>query len=269
MSLLKQTLLSLENLEIVPSKKLGQNFLVDDNIVNKIIAIANVRSCDTVIEVGPGLGAISEKILNSGAKLFAVEFDGRLFSFLKSKFVNCNNLCLMKADAVAFPVAGLPQNVIEFKIISNLPYSISSAWMNTLLECPNLPQSISLVTQTEMAKKFFASDRPSEICPISIFIQSAYDKVCMHKVAASSFYPKPAVTSVIISMVKKQNVFLFKPWTKQAIRRVFTKRRKQMGRIGRSECVELQNWSSKYKIFPNQRPEEISIQQWQQLDEFF
>ncbi|MDR2776690.1 MAG: 16S rRNA (adenine(1518)-N(6)/adenine(1519)-N(6))-dimethyltransferase RsmA [Puniceicoccales bacterium] len=269
MSLLKQTLLDLENLKIIPSKKLGQNFLVDDNIVNKIIATANVRNCDTVIEIGPGLGAISEKILNVGAKLCAIELDRRLFNFLKSKFVDYDNLWLTHGDAVAFPVAGLPQNAIEFKIISNLPYSISSAWMDALLKYPCLPQSISLITQIEMAKRFFASARPSEICPTSIFIQSAYDRVCMHKVSASSFYPKPAVTSVIISMVKKQNVFLFKPWTKQVIRRVFTKRRKQMGRIGRSECVELQNWLSKYKIFPNQRPEEISIQQWQQLDEFF
>ncbi|MDR1891317.1 MAG: 16S rRNA (adenine(1518)-N(6)/adenine(1519)-N(6))-dimethyltransferase RsmA [Puniceicoccales bacterium] len=269
MSLLKQTLFDLENFGIFPAKRLGQNFLIDINIVNKIVALADVKTGDVVVEIGPGLGAVSEKILNIGAKLFAVELDWRLFNFLKSKFASCSNLCLTHADAVDFPVAGLPQNIIEFKVISNLPYSISSTWMDALLEYPNLPQSISLITQAETAQRFFASTRPSEICPISIFIQSAYDKVCMYKVAASSFYPEPTVSSTMVSMVKKQSVFLFKPRTKQIIRRIFTKRRKQMGRICRDECVELQNWLSEYKIFPNQRPEEISIRQWQQLNEFF
>jgi 16S rRNA (adenine1518-N6/adenine1519-N6)-dimethyltransferase len=204
MSLLKQTLFDLENLENFPSKRLGQNFLIDIHIVNKIVALADVKTSDVVIEIGPGLAAILEKFLNIGAKLFAVELDWRLFNFLNPKFASSSNLCLPHADAVDFPVAGLPQNIIEFKIISKLPYSISSTWMDALLEYPNLPQSINLITQAEMAQRFSASTRPSEICPISIFIQSAYDKVCMCKVAASSFHPEPTMSSTIVSIVKKR-----------------------------------------------------------------
>jgi 16S rRNA (adenine1518-N6/adenine1519-N6)-dimethyltransferase len=269
MSLLKQTLLDLENLKIIPSKKLSQNFLVDGNTVDKVIAISKVRNGDVVVEIGPGLGALSEKFLKVGARLFAVELDGRLFNFLKSKFADYNNLWLMHGDAVDFPIAGLPQNIGNFKVVSNLPYSISSTWINALLDCYHLPQSISLITQTETAQRFFASTRPSEICPISIFIQSAYDRVCVHRMGANSFYPKPMVSSAMISMVKKQTPFFFKPRTKQTIRWVFTKRRKQMGGIGKDGCAELQNWLSKCKIATHQRPEEISIQQWQMLDEFF
>ncbi|MDR2603256.1 MAG: 16S rRNA (adenine(1518)-N(6)/adenine(1519)-N(6))-dimethyltransferase RsmA [Puniceicoccales bacterium] len=269
MSLLKQTLLDLENLKIVPSKKLGQNFLVDGNVVDKVMAISDVRNGDVIIEIGPGLGALSEKILKIGAKLFAIELDSRLFNFFKSRFVNYNNLWLMHGNAVDFPTAGLPQNMGNFKVVSNLPYSISSTWISALLECCHLPLSISLITQIETAQRFFASVRTSEICPISIFLQSAYDRVCMHRIAASSFYPEPMVSSAMVSMVRKQNPFLFKPKTKQTIRWVFTKRRKQMGGIGKGGCIELQNWLSECKIATRQRPEEISIQQWKVLDEFF
>ncbi|MDR2432158.1 MAG: 16S rRNA (adenine(1518)-N(6)/adenine(1519)-N(6))-dimethyltransferase RsmA [Puniceicoccales bacterium] len=269
MSLLKQTLLDLKNLKIIPSKKLGQNFLVDGNVVDKVMAISNVRDGDVIVEIGSGLGVLSEKFLKVGVKLFAVELDGRLFNFLKSKFVNYSNLWLMHGDAVDFPIAGLPQNIDSFKVVSNLPYSISSTWISALLERCHLPQSISLITQIETAQRFFASIRPSEICPISIFVQSTYDRVCMHRIAASSFYPEPTVSSVMVSMVKKQTPFLFKPMTKQTIRWVFTKRRKQMGRIGKDGCIELQNWLSECKISTYRRPEEISMQQWQMLDEFF
>ncbi|MDR1233424.1 MAG: 16S rRNA (adenine(1518)-N(6)/adenine(1519)-N(6))-dimethyltransferase RsmA [Puniceicoccales bacterium] len=267
-SLLKQTLLDLENLKITPSKRLGQNFLIDGNVVDKFMAISDVRNGDAVVEIGPGLGVLSEKILQVGAKLFAIELDRRFFDFLKSRFANYSNLWLMHGDAVSFPIAGLPQNMGNFKVISNLPYSISSAWISALLEC-HLPQCINLITQTETAERFFASTKPSEICPISIFIQSAYDRVCMHRVAANSFYPEPMVSSVVVSMVKKQNPFLFKTMTKQTIRWIFTKRRKQMGGIGRDGCAELQNWLSECKIATHQRPEEISMEQWKMLDEFF
>jgi 16S rRNA (adenine1518-N6/adenine1519-N6)-dimethyltransferase len=269
MSLLKQTLLDLKNLKIIPSKKLGQNFLVDGNVVDKVVAISDVGDGDVVVEIGPGLGALSEKILKVGAKLFAIELDRRLFNFLKSKFVNYSNLQLMHGNAVDFPMAGLPQNIGTFKVVSNLPYSISSTWISALLECYHLPQSIDLITQAETAQRFFASIRPSEICPISIFIQSAYDRVSMHRVAADSFYPEPMVSSVMVSMVKKQNPFLFKPRTKQTIRWIFTKRRKQMGGIGKDGCVELQSWLSECKIAAHLRPEEISMQGWKALDEFF
>ncbi|MDR0741911.1 MAG: 16S rRNA (adenine(1518)-N(6)/adenine(1519)-N(6))-dimethyltransferase RsmA [Puniceicoccales bacterium] len=269
MSLLKQTLLDLENLKIIPSKKLSQNFLIDGNVVDKVMVISDVRDGDAIVEIGSGLGALSEKILDVGAKLFTIELDRRLFNFLKSKFMDYDNLWLMHGDAVDFPIAGLPQNISNFKIVSNLPYSISSTWVSALLECYNLPQSISLITQTETAQRFFASTRPSKICPISIFVQSAYDRVCTHKVAANSFYPEPMVSSVLISMVKKQSPFLFKPRTKQAIRWIFTKRRKQMGGIGKDGCTELQNWLWECKIDTHQRPEEISMQQWQMFDKFF
>ncbi|MDR1528234.1 MAG: 16S rRNA (adenine(1518)-N(6)/adenine(1519)-N(6))-dimethyltransferase RsmA [Puniceicoccales bacterium] len=268
-SLLKQTLFDLENLKVIPSKKKGQNFLIDGNVVNKFVAISDVRDGDAIVEIGPGLGALSEKILKVGAKLFAIELDRRLFNFLKSKLVNYGNLWLRHGDAVDFPIAGLPQNISNFKIVSNLPYSISSTWIGALLECYHLPQSINLITQTETAQRFFASTRPSEICPTSIFVQSAYDRVHMHRVTAKSFYPKPMVSSVMVSMVKKQSPFLFKPRTKQAIRWIFTKRRKQMGGIGKDGCTELQNWLWECKIATHQRPEEISMQQWQMFDKFF
>ena len=104
-SLIKDTLYDLQKLGIRPSKSLGQNFLVDENVVRLLIKSANLRKSDIVIEVGPGLGVLTEKILEIGATLFAIELDRNLFEFLRGKFSQYQNFNIVNGDAVEFPTA--------------------------------------------------------------------------------------------------------------------------------------------------------------------
>ena len=146
-SLIKDTLYDLQKLGIRPSKSLGQNFLVDENVVRLLIKSANLRKSDLIIEVGPGLGVLTEKILEIGATLFAIELDRNLFKFLKEKFSQYKNFSIVNGDAVKFPIASIPKEVSDYKIVSNLPYAISSAWMYNLLSCNYLPSEIYLIIQ--------------------------------------------------------------------------------------------------------------------------
>ena len=151
-----------------PSKKLGQNFLVDSNIVRKSLELAEVSEGDYVVEVGPGLGTLTGALLERGAKVFAVELDKKLFAHLRSYFAGNANLNLVNADAVDFPLAALPAEVRNFKIVANLPYAISTPWLDAVLS-GKLPSKMSLMLQKEAALRFSAKNSSGEYSPISIF----------------------------------------------------------------------------------------------------
>lgn len=123
----------LRSLGHVPSKKLGQNFLVDPNIVRKSLELAGVEQGDCVVEVGPGLGTLTGALLSRGAIVYAVELDKSMCAHLRSYFAGEKNFSLLNADAVDFPLAGLPENCGDFKIVANLPYAISTPWLDAVL----------------------------------------------------------------------------------------------------------------------------------------
>ena len=141
-----QTLELLKRLEHAPVKKLGQNFLVDSNIVRKSLELADVRSGDDVVEVGPGLGTLSGALLQAGAKVHAVELDKTLHAFLKEHFAQVKEFSIINADAIDYPLANLPKDVTEFKIVANLPYAISTPWLDKVLS-GRLPSRMSLMLQ--------------------------------------------------------------------------------------------------------------------------
>jgi 16S rRNA (adenine1518-N6/adenine1519-N6)-dimethyltransferase len=259
----------LENLGIRPSKRLGQNFLIDGNLIDKLISVGNVRPCDHVVEIGPGLGAISEKILRAGAELFAIELDRRFFEFLTTQFKDCANFYPQCADAVKFPLAGLPEEISTFKVVANLPYAISSPWVGAMLNCAKLPDAVVLIVQMEVAQRFLSGEGSSKISPLAIFLQSVYDGTCVHKVSRSSFFPQPAVSSAMIKLEKKENIFLFKAETKRVMGEIFTQRRKQISWAMKGKYAAVRTWVLENGIAPTLRPEEISLLQWQQLDKFF
>ena len=149
----------------MPSKKLGQNFLVDANIVRKSLELADVRAGDVVVEVGPGLGTLTGALLERGAKVYAVELDKRLYSHLTEYFADCPNLSLINADAVNRPLAALPDEVADFKIVANLPYAISTPWLDEVLS-GKLPSKMSLMLQKEAALRFAAKNASGEFSPI-------------------------------------------------------------------------------------------------------
>jgi 16S rRNA (adenine1518-N6/adenine1519-N6)-dimethyltransferase len=174
----------------------------------------------------------------------------------------------MRGDAVEFPIAALDQTCANYKIVASLPYAISSPWLESLLECAHLPQSISLVIQLDAANRFLAPHGTKSFGPMSIFLQSAYRKVAAHKISRNSFYPIPGVDSTMIFLAKKEVPFLFSQETKRKIRDIFTNRRKQIGKAAREHGLGVEPWLGRNKILPSARPEQISIEVWQDFEAF-
>ena len=264
-----QTLELLKKLEHSPVKKLGQNFLIDSNIVRKSLELADVSEGDNIVEVGPGLGTLSGALLQAGANVYAVELDKTLYAYLKEHFSGIKNFTLINADAVDFPLACLAEGIENFKIVANLPYAISTPWLDKVLS-GKLPKKMSLMLQKEAALRFAAADGSKDFSPISIFLSQAYNVSAKHKVSAGCFYPRPAVDSVLLALELKDNPFVFKPRTKEIMRFVFSQRRKQIASIAKSSgeySESLLKWlESDSDISADIRPERIGAEHWRILD---
>ena len=267
-----QTTEILRRLEHSPVRKLGQNFLVDSNIVRKSLELAHVCRGDVVVEVGPGLGTLTGALLGCGAKVFAVEIDKKLFEYLKTDFASSADFNLVNADAVAMPLAALPENVADFKIVANLPYAISTPWLDAVLSSGRLPKMMSLMLQKEAALRFSARNGSGEFSPISIGLGEAYDVLPPHRVSAACFYPRPAVDSMLLALKLRPDAHVFNPRTKELMRKIFSKRRKQIGSIaknaGDQDSQTLFKWLEAFpEISPERRPETIEPPLWRGLDE--
>ena len=265
-----QTLELLNELGHSPVKKLGQNFLVDANIVRKSLELADVKKDDVIVEVGPGLGTLSGALLQAEAFVYAVELDRELHAYLKNHFAQVENFNLINADAIDYPLANLPSNVENFKIVANLPYAISTPWLDKVLS-GKLPQRMSLMLQKEAAMRFSAGGGTKEFSPISICLSEAYEVIARHKVSASCFYPKPAVDSILLALKLKEKPFVFNPRTKEIMRYAFSKRRKQIlsiAKTGGEFEKELMQWLNTDTSLPQDiRPERIDAQHWKFLDQ--
>ncbi len=253
-----------------PIKKLGQNFLVDSNIVRKSLDLAEVGPGDSIVEVGPGLGTLTGALLERGAKVYAVELDKTLFKYLARTFGGDDNFDIINADAVERPLADLPHGIENFKIVANLPYAISTPWLERILSGP-LPVAMCLMLQKEAAMRFAAREGTGDYSPISVWLGEAYEFPPGWNVSAACFYPRPAVDSVLMLLRRKDNPYLFLPRTKLLMREMFSKRRKQLGAISRFASPEnseiLREWlSSEGAPDIRLRPEGVSRGQWRNLD---
>jgi 16S rRNA (adenine1518-N6/adenine1519-N6)-dimethyltransferase len=219
-----------------PRRALGQNFLVDGNIVRKSLDLAQVAAGDTVVEIGPGLGTLTGALLEAGADVWAVERDRTLHEYLSSGLVAKypQTLHLLEGDAVEHPLAGLPADrAADCKIVANLPYAISTPWMDGVLS-GTLPSRMVLMLQLEAADRYTAVPGTRNFGAISIFLQAAYDTVPGHRVSPGCFHPRPEVDSALLNLVRKASPHVFSAEHKLLIRRCFQQRRKQIGSVIRS-----------------------------------
>jgi len=254
-----------------PNRKLGQNFLVDGNIVLKSLQLAGVAAGDCVVEIGPGLGTLTGALLDAGAEVWAVEFDPRLHSHLVATLVPRANgrLHLLHGDAVEHPCAARPADSRPFKIVANLPYSISTPWLDRVLGGP-LPERMVLMLQQEAAQRYVAAEGSKIFGAISILVQSAYAVEPGHKVPAACFHPRPDIESVLLNLGRRPAPFVFPPAVKSLIRACFQQRRKQLGSILRDKLPAgaAAAWFARLTAAgfgPQSRAEQVPVALWREL----
>ena len=260
---------TLREIRVSPVKTLGQNFLHDRNLARWIVEKAELTPEDYVVEIGPGLGALTEFILESGARVLAIEKDQRLADFLRTRFQN-ERFEVLHGDALDYDLRGLfAQRSV--KLLGNLPYYIASQLLLKFTKYPS-PIGLSLLMlQKEMAKRISAEPRSSDYGSLSLVVQLHYRVEYLRTVPASVFLPQPDVDSAFIRLTPRApdelpphdaNSFF------RMVRQGFSQRRKQLRNLLRAEIPHWDEAAATIGFDPRARAEELSLEQWIALSNF-
>ncbi|MBU3965422.1 ribosomal RNA small subunit methyltransferase A [Patescibacteria group bacterium] len=201
---------------LAPNKFMGQNFLVDKAVLGKIVEAAEISKGDNVLEIGPGLGALTGALLEAGAKVLAIEKDKKLAGVLRDLFGANKNLKIINADFLALDFEKLISDFVlrssaskweaellsGYKVVSNLPYYITSPVIKKILSWENKPSRIVLLAQKEVAERI--CEKPGQMSFISVFVQFYAKPEIVEIVKPSSFWPKPKVDSAILKIIPRE-----------------------------------------------------------------
>ncbi|MHB8172841.1 MAG: 16S rRNA (adenine(1518)-N(6)/adenine(1519)-N(6))-dimethyltransferase RsmA [Nitrospirota bacterium] len=186
---------------IQPRKSLGQNFLVDENVISRIVRSAALTKDDTVIEIGPGQGAMTKDLAAAAGKVIAIELDERLVRHLTSELEGIGNIELVSGDALAFPYESLACPV---KVVANLPYYISTPIITRLLEARDIISSMTLMLQKEVAQRITAPPGGKEYGYMSVMVQFRAQAESLFVVPKQAFAPVPKVDSAVVRLVMRE-----------------------------------------------------------------
>ena len=209
MNLLEETKYILKTHNIYANKNLGQNFLINEEIVNKIIESADLSKKDLVIEIGPGLGTLTSKLLEKAGKVIAIELDERMTSILEDRFKLYNNFELIHGDILKIDLQDIinenlenkeENKIEEVKIVANLPYYITTPIIMKLLEEKLKISYITVMVQKEVAERLIAipGEKKAGAITYSVYYYSNARKIT--KVLRNSFMPEPNVDSEVIQL---------------------------------------------------------------------
>ena len=183
---------------IKAKKSLGQNFLKDENIIQKIVEISKADKNTDIIEIGPGLGAVTKYLVEMGKSLTAIEIDDRLYENLENQFGNYENFRLIKQDVLKTDISSLiTDNTI---VVANLPYYITTPIITTLLENNYNLKSLTIMVQLEVAKRICADEKSKDYGALSVLCNYYCDTSLELIVDKSCFEPIPKVTSGVVKM---------------------------------------------------------------------
>ena len=230
----KELVAELEKLGMRPGRGLGQNFLLDGNLLDWIVRAAGVTDKDNILEVGPGFGALTGRLLNTGAKLTAVEFDHRLADYNREKFASFTNFKLVEADACKVNYDELFPENIPYRSVANLPYAISSVFIARMLECSNKPRSMFFMLQKEMGERLAAVPGTKAYGALSVRTQLVYNVKIEKIVPPEVFCPPPEVESALVSFELREEPLCSDSEMKmvsRVVRTAFNQRRKQLGKV--------------------------------------
>ncbi len=248
-----------------PNKGLGQNFLIDANILDIIADAADIQPDENVLEIGPGLGALTERIIPKAKSVTCIEKDPTMASYLKSRFTG---FTLIEEDALDVDLDGLFSGGIT-KVAANLPYSVASRLMVDIAECEHRPERMSLTIQKEVADRLTAPPGNKHYGVLSILTGVYYENRMIKKISPTCFLPPPKVWSAVVKMEQRDVPLVDAqsyPTFKKLVKHCFSQRRKQVGTIlKRMEISPVDELLADAGIAHTERPEVIEIERWATL----
>lgn len=260
---------------VFAKKSLGQNFLITPRIVEMIALAGDIQTGETVIEIGPGKGALTKELLKAGARVIAIEKDDRLIPILSDLFkkeISTGSLTLIHGDVMDISdedllglTAGNP-----YKVIANIPYYITGVIIRTFLSRKHQPVNMILMVQKEVANRTIARDGKESILSLSVKIYGI--PALVMNVSRGNFFPVPNVDSAVLKISNIHNPFKNKEAEERFfsfVKSGFAQKRKKL--ISNLEAVETKEWlTERFKtlsLSENSRAEDISLEMWKKITE--
>ena len=279
--------------EIHLTKSLGQNFLHDGNQLRRIVKAAELKKTDKVLEIGPGLGPLTELLLENSHEVLAIEKDARLVEFLREQFPSVSEgrvprapnspttkdqglaelappkLTLLHADALEF-LKREPRDWRDWKLVANLPYSVASTIFVELAQSPKRPERMVATLQLEVAHRLMAKAGDEDYGVLTLLLQLDYELRDWFKIPAGCFFPAPDVDSACVVLIRRAQPLL--PENQRItfvkiVKRAFSQRRKMMLKLLREDwpVEKLTQAFEKQQLSPQIRAETVSLEQFVEL----
>jgi len=266
MNLLEKTKLLLKQTRLRPDKLKGQNFCVDEKVLQDMVLTAGLKKNETVLEVGPGFGFLTEKLLQACGRVIAVELERSLADLLKKSSGLYENLEVIGGDILKLDISKIIAG--PYKIAANLPYSITSFFLKKFLTAKAKPESMTLLVQREVAERICA--RPGVMSLLALSVQLYAKPEIIKKIDSSSFWPQPKVISAIIKIEEIRDF----PFAEQVEEKVFWQiikagfcaRRKTLeNNLSNSfhlDKAKVKKIIEKAGLLSKVRPQELNLDSW-------
>ena len=257
----------LDRLGVRPSKGLGQNFLYERGIVQKMVKAAGIDREDLVLEIGPGLGILTDELLQRAGSVVAIELDRRLAAHLRSAFADRSNFDLVEGDALATEVDQILPPGRPFKVAANLPYAVASAVLRHLLEPPYRPERLALMLQLEVAERLVA--RPPNLTILGVAAQFYAVPRIAFRVPPTVFIPPPKVDSAVVVLDVRTDPPLPEELHTRFFRIVNAGFRQKRKQVANSLSAELDlpkevvtDWLRTAGLDPMRRAQTLDVDEW-------
>ncbi|MBL7081122.1 MAG: ribosomal RNA small subunit methyltransferase A [Candidatus Omnitrophica bacterium] len=259
-------------MHLKPKKRLGQNFLVDQNIQRKIVDFCQIEPKDTLLEIGAGRGELTRLLARKTRKIFALEIDKKLCALLKENLKGTAAVIIC-ADILKFNLREYFQGFSEIKVVGNLPYYITTEIILHLLKFPDIISEILITVQKEFAQRITAAPGCVQASSISYFVHYFSQPQPLFNIKKGSFWPKPEVDSSFFRLTLKKKLPLDKKEEKilfKLIRAGFNQRRKVLKNAlkGIVSSQRLSRYFQKYNIDENVRAEKLTLEDFMRLVRF-
>jgi 16S rRNA (adenine1518-N6/adenine1519-N6)-dimethyltransferase len=279
--------------DIQLTRSLGQNFLHDGNQLRRIVDAAEILPTDKVLEIGPGLGPLTELLLEKAGEVLAIEMDARLVDFLCERFGTEKRNADLLADALAGQPEKLdepeqvaafhllhddalaflkrePRDWSDWKLVANLPYSVASPILVELATGPRAPKLIVATLQLEVAKRLMAQADDDDYGILTLLVQLDFEPRGSFKIPPECFFPSPDVDSACVCLVRRATPLLpenLRPDFVKIVKRGFSQRRKMMLKLLKQDWAadKLAAAFAELKISPQERAEKLSLEQFVEL----
>ncbi|MBI3415154.1 MAG: ribosomal RNA small subunit methyltransferase A [Verrucomicrobia bacterium] len=254
------------------TKSLGQNFLHDGNQLRRIVAAAALSPTDKVLEIGPGLGPLTELLLADAGQVLAIEKDRRLCEFLEQHFTAETKLTLLHDDALEF-LRRESRDWSQWKLVANLPYSVASPILVELAWAESPPERLVATLQLEVARRLVAVAGDDDYGVLSLLVQLSYAPKQLVNIPAACFFPMPAVDSACVTLVHRERPLLqanLRETFYRLVKLSFSQRRKMMLKLLKPHWAieDLQQGFMHVEIDPQIRAEQVTLEQFVRLTKY-